>query len=192
MPLKFKYVSTRSRTVKWVMFLVVLAVMLRLLEFTVNRIPWETDPETNIFSMRLLEVNRESMVRINDVLNRAFVVYITCAAMVTCVCVLAFKLYQASKIRRSCTSGFSRSSNKGPNKAADQGLSAGDLQVVKSVVLVGVIYILSQLPFMLVSTARLVKPSFDHGKLYSLLFGIFARVSSTCNYLNTSLIFFVY
>ncbi|GFS22874.1 chemosensory receptor A [Elysia marginata] len=192
MPLKFKFVFTRSRTVKWVMCLVVLAVSLRLPVLTVNRITWITDPKTNTSSARLLEVNREFMVYINDILNRNLVIYVTFITMVTCVCVLTFKLYQASKIRRSFTSGFSQTPSQAKDKPTDQGLTAKDLQVVKSVVVVCVIFILSQLPFLLVSTTRLIEPEFDDGTRWNLLFGIFGRISRTCSYLNASLNIFVY
>ena len=77
MPLKFKFVFTRSRTIKWVIFLAVLAVSLRLPVFTIHRISWRTDPQTNVSSAYLRLVNYAYMTRINDILNRGIVINFT-------------------------------------------------------------------------------------------------------------------
>ncbi|GFR57744.1 chemosensory receptor C [Elysia marginata] len=55
MPLKFKFVFTMSRTVKWVMFIVVLAISLRLPILTVNRLAWRVNPATNKTGVYLCE-----------------------------------------------------------------------------------------------------------------------------------------
>ena len=192
MPLKFKLVFTRSRTIKWVMFLVVLAVSLRLPVLTIHRISWRRDPQTNLSSPYLKAVNTAYMSRINDVLNRGIVIYILYITMVTCVVVLSFKLYQASKIRRSCTTRPTETSDQASDKPVVQGLTSKDVQVVKSVVLVCTIFILSQLTFLTTSTARLIRPSFDEGQQLVFLFGIFIQISLTCSYLNASINIFVY
>ncbi|GFR78614.1 peptide receptor GPCR [Elysia marginata] len=191
MPLKFKLVFTKSRTIKWVLFLVALAVSLRIPVLTIHRISWRTDPKTNISSPSLKAKNRVQMSHINDILNRGVVIYITYITMVTCVCILTFKLYQASKMRRSCKATSTQSSDK-TDSPADQGLSSRDLKVVKSVVLVCTIFVLLQFPFLLVSSIRLVVPEFDNENGLELLFGIFTRVNTTCSYLNASLNIFIY
>ncbi|GFS08433.1 hypothetical protein ElyMa_003014300 [Elysia marginata] len=95
------------------------------------------------------------MSQINDILNRGVVIYITYITMVTYVSILTFKLYQASKIRRSCKATSTQSSHKTTDSPADQGFSSRDLKVVKSVVQVCTIFVLLPLPFLLVSSIRL-------------------------------------
>ncbi|GFR72695.1 chemosensory receptor A [Elysia marginata] len=192
MPLKFKFVFTKSRTIKWVMFLVILAVSLRIPVLTIHRISWKIDSATNISSPYLKYVNRESMSHVNDILNRGIIIYINYVTMVTCVCLLTFKLYQAAQIRRSCTSQLPESSVDSSAKPDDQGLSSKDLQVVKSVVLVCTIFILSQLMFLVTSTVRLMSPEFDSFADLFFLFGIFSQVNLACSYLNASINIFVY
>ncbi|GFS16367.1 chemosensory receptor A [Elysia marginata] len=193
MPLKFKSVFTKSRTMKWVMFLVVLSVSLRIPVLTINRLTWRLDPTKNTSVMFLARVNRDSMSRINDLINRGFVIYVNYITMVTCVSILTFKLYQAGKIRRSYTNQSQpQSSEKSTTKPDDQGLSSKDLQVVRSVVLVCTIFILSQLTFLVQSTARLIQPEFDSDKGLQFLFGTISQVSLTCCYLNASINIFVY
>ncbi|KAK3761617.1 hypothetical protein RRG08_052170 [Elysia crispata] len=192
MPLKFKFVFTKSRTIKWVMFLAILAVSLRLPVFTIHRISWRTDPQTNMSSPYLKGVNYAYMTRINDILNRGIVIYILYITMVTCVAVLTFKLYQASKIRRACTTVLSKTSDQAPDKPVTYGLSSKDIQVVKSVVMVCLIFTLAQLPFLFLSSSRLFRPDFGNNQRLAYLFSILSQISLTCSYVNASINIFVY
>ena len=192
MPLQFKVVFTKSRTIKWVMFLVILAVCLRIPVLSIHRISWRTNPQTNVSSPYLKAVNYINMTRINDILNRGIVIYILYITMVACVAVLTFKLHQASKIRHSCTTGLAEVSDKAPDKPVTHGLSSKDIQVVKSVVLVCTIFILSQLTFLISSTIRLFVPDFDNGRLLIFLFGLISQINLSCSFLNASLNIFVY
>ena len=192
MPLKFKLVFTKSRTIKWVFFLVVLAVLLRLPVLTIFRISWRKDPITNASTIYLASVNKASMSRINDILNRGFMIWFNYLTMVTCVIVLSYKLYQSSKIRQNCAVKGPQPSDQASDKPAAQGMSAKDLQVVKSVVLVCSIFILSQLPFVTLSASRLIKPEFDGETNFAALFGMFSQINNTCAYINASINIFVY
>ena len=192
MPLKFKLVFTKARTIKWVMFLVILAVSLRIPVLTTQRLSWRTDPQTNVSSPQIKAVNYVYMSRINDILNRGILIYVLYMTMVTCVGILTFKLYQASKIRRSYTTVQPRASDQSPGKPVSQGLNSKDIQVVKLVVLVCIIFILSQLIFLLKSTARLIRPDFDYDQKFDFLFEILGHISVTSSYLNASLNIFVY
>ena len=192
MPLKFKLVFTKSRTIKWVLFLVVLAISLRLPVLTIFRITWRTDPRTNVSALYLASVNRESMSRINDILNRGFLIWFNYVTMITCVIVLSYKLYQSSKIRQSCAVKGHQPLPQTSDKANAQGMSPKDLQVVKSVVLVCSIFIMSQLPAVLLSATRLIIPEFDRGRSLVALFGIFSHINNTCACINASINIFVY
>ncbi|GFS09407.1 chemosensory receptor A [Elysia marginata] len=192
MPLKFKHVFTKSRTLKWVMLLVLIAVSLRLPVLTINRISRRTDPETNMTSLYLKHVNNDEMSRINDILNRGSFIYVSYVTMVTCVVIIMVKLRQAAKIRQSCTENSTQSRAQTSDKPAPLGLSSKDLQVVKSVALVCTIFILLQLPFVLVSTIRLIIPEFNDNQPLKYLFGIFSRINGTCACLNASINIFVY
>ncbi|KAK3781126.1 hypothetical protein RRG08_037583 [Elysia crispata] len=112
--------------------------------------------------------------------------------MITCVIVLSYKLYQSSKIRQSCAVKGHQPSHQTSDKAAAQGMSSKDLQVVKSVVLVCSIFIMSQLPAVLLSATRLINPEFDRGRSLVALFGIFSHINNTCACINASINIFVY
>ena len=187
MPLKFKLVFTKARTVRIVLVLGVLAVSLRVPVLTIFRIAFKTDPLTNVSTPYVTAVNRQAMSRINDVMNRGVIIWINYTIMISCVGVLSFKLAQASRIRQSITADCDQVSEKAGR------LSTKDLQVIKSVVLVCSIFILSQLPFLVYSTNRFANPEFTStNKKFQDLFGFFSTLSRVCSYLNASLNIFVY
>ncbi|GFO31832.1 chemosensory receptor a [Plakobranchus ocellatus] len=192
MPLQFKSVFTKSKTVKLVIALFLLAVCLRLPIMTVNRLGWQTDPNTNISYAYVVKPNRRAMTQISDILNRNSILYINFIIMIACVSILSFKLYQASRIRKSYTSASTTQQTS--EKTDKEGLSAKDLHVVHSVVLVGSIFIMSQAPFLLFSTARLISDSFDiaTASRNRMLFFLLSQISLTCSYLNASVNIFVH
>ena len=188
MPLKFKLVFTKARTIKWVLFLVVLAVSLRIPVLMIYKVAHRTDPATNVSTVYLEAIpNTNAMLEINDIVNRGAIIYINFFTMIICICVLSFKLYEATNIRRSYTSGSA--AEKSSLKTQLQGK---DLQVIKSVVLVCIIFIFSHLPFLTVSTVRLINPSFNDGVRLAYLFVLFKQISLTFSYLNASVNIFVY
>ena len=149
MPLKFKLVFTKSRTIVWVLSLVLMALLLRVPVLTIHRIGWSTNSATNKSEPYLIQANRDKMTKVADILNRGLVVYLAYITMIIYVCVLSFKLHQAAQIRRLCTAGKSQPSDAAQEEAGNQVMSSKDLQVVKSVVVVCTIFILAQLPFVL-------------------------------------------
>ena len=192
MPLKFKLVFTKRKTILWVVFLVALVITLRLPVLTIHSIGWETNPWTNKSMPVLLTRNIRSMSRVNDILNRGILIYLAYITMIICVCVLSLKLHQAAQIRRSCTTGGSQSSGQTSDKTATKTMSTKDLQVVKSVVLVCIIFVIAQLPFVISSSIRLINPEFDSNGRLRHLFSIFSQISVTFAYLNASINIFVY
>ncbi|KAK3787270.1 hypothetical protein RRG08_055992 [Elysia crispata] len=71
-------------------------------------------------------------------------------------------------------------------------MSARDLQVIQSVTLICVIFILSQLPFQVVSTVRLFVPEFANFGTAENIYGFTSHISNTCGYLNVSVNIFVH
>ncbi|GFN80885.1 chemosensory receptor b [Plakobranchus ocellatus] len=191
-PLKFKSVFTKARTVKLVLASFVLALSLRMPIISVYRVARRKDPDTNISYLYVAKHNKESMTRINDILNRNSLLYINFVIMITCVCILSYKLYQASKKRRSYSSALAPDWKGASEKQGNQGLSSKDLHVIQSVVLVGSIFIMSQAPFLMYSTARLVIPGFDADAGLHYIFIICTTISLTCSYLNATVNIFVY
>ncbi|GFO26386.1 chemosensory receptor c [Plakobranchus ocellatus] len=193
MPLQFKSVFTKARTVRAILALFILAVCLRLPVMSMFRLAWRTDPHTNSSSVHLRRENSESIVRFNDVFNRTSMPWINFIIMVTCVVVIKIKLYQASLVRKSHTSTPASDSKQTTAEGLDeQGRSSKDLRVIQSVVLICCIFIASQLPFLVYSTVRLINPDFDVLRRLQNLFFIFTTLSRTCSYLNASVNIFVY
>ncbi|GFR69619.1 chemosensory receptor A [Elysia marginata] len=189
MPLKFKLVFTKSRTLKWLACLVVLAVTLRIPVLMVNRIAWRTHPVTNKTSPYLAIVNKDYWYKIGDILNRVFVINVTYVTMVACVLILSFKLYQSSKARHSLSVKTPQSTGQSSDTPGAPTLTSRDLQVIKSVTLICTIFVVAQLPYVVSALVRLLSPEND-GRVLLLL--MFISINGTCSYLNASVNIFVY
>ncbi|RUS68749.1 hypothetical protein EGW08_023489, partial [Elysia chlorotica] len=184
-PLHFKATFTRRRTGLGVVCLLSLAVLLHLPVLTIFRIGWSRDPLTNASVPVLVAANRQSMVKINDLVNKNILPWLSFFTMIGCVALLSFKLFQASKVRS--LPAAAKADGADTNR-----LSSKDMHVVQSVVLVCSIFILAQLPSLIVSVVRVVNPEFDFEGKLERLFGIFAHVSLTCSLLNATVNILVY
>ncbi|RUS78453.1 hypothetical protein EGW08_013776 [Elysia chlorotica] len=130
MPLKFKLVFTKSRTIKWILFLVVLAVALRIPVLMIFKVSFRTDPVTNVSVAYLAAIPTfKTMLQINDTINRGGVIYVNYIIMVACIFILSSKLFKASKIRQSVTAQVPQCSGSTGEKESKQSqYQAKDLQ----------------------------------------------------------------
>ncbi|GFO30895.1 chemosensory receptor c [Plakobranchus ocellatus] len=195
MPLHFKSVFTRSRTVKIVVALLFVSISLHVPVMTVFKIDVRYEPFKNSTSVYSGVTNHLSaMVKINDYLNRICIPWISFIVMIVCAIVLSIKLFQSSRLRSS----NKPTSKPGPDLALHENttnegkLSDKDIRVVQSVLLVCIIFICSQLVFVITSIVRLINPEFDQERRLKNLFLIATRVSSTFTVLNSSVNIFVY
>ncbi|GFO13018.1 chemosensory receptor a [Plakobranchus ocellatus] len=196
MPLQFKSVFTKARTVKLVIALFIVAVLLRVPVLTLFDIALRQNPLSNNTEPYLVYSNLETRVKINDLLNRQTLPYINFIIMIACVIILTIKLHEATRIRRS-HAAHSHTENptwhpKDLKQPDAQRMSAKDIQVVQSVVLVCSIFVISQLPFSLFSTVRLIEPEFNDKGYYHYMFTACTAFSYTCYFLNASVNIFVY
>ncbi|GFO30434.1 chemosensory receptor c [Plakobranchus ocellatus] len=180
MPLQFKSVFTKARTVKAVLFLFVIAVSLRLPIIVVQSYLARLDPIQ-------LTVNR-----FNDILNRSILPWLTFIIMIACVCIMRVKLYQASAVRSSHTSAAATDSKQEADGLDTHAKSSKEFRVVQLVFLICCIFILSQLLFLVYSTVRIFVPDFDlYKRLHNLLL-VCAHIGRTFSFLNASVNIFVY
>ncbi|GFN96882.1 chemosensory receptor a [Plakobranchus ocellatus] len=112
--------------------------------------------------------------------------------MIVCVAVIKFKLFQAFRVRKPQAARSARDSRRAAEGLDNTGRSSKDFRVIQSVALICCIFIVSQLPFLVYSTVRLINPEFDIFRRLQNLFFIFTTLSRTCSYLNASMNIFVY
>ena len=214
-PLRFKSMFTKSRTLTILCLLFLLAIILRSPVLTVFSLSWAVNPQTNSTyrSIKFADNTRE-IYQANDILNRNIISWLAYITVTTCVVILTYKLRSASRFRQSLTSQASKNGQSEKGKTGGQvseflgspladksasdkvkpsdKMSARDLQVIKSVTLICVIFILSQLPFQMVSTVRLFVPEFDNFRKAQNIYGFATHMSITCGYLNASVNIFVH
>ena len=150
-----------------------------------------------------------NIYKASDILNMNIIPWIAYLIMVSCVVVLVSHLQAASKFRRSLQSGSNGSSEnsnpdlqndrsevinnpRGKNKKPSDKMSPKDLQVIKSVTLICVIFIVSQLPYQVTSTVRLIDPEYSELDKKRLAFGFGNNIGRTFGLLNPSVNIFVH
>ena len=206
-PLRFKSMFTISRTVIILVVLFLVALTLRAPVLTIFSFTWAVNPMTNATHMSLgFAGNFREIYKANDIMNRNFVSWVAYITTTACVIILVSKLQAASRFRHSLqiatnitstqrdTNTFNLQTDQTNNdinsiakiKKAPNSLSAKDLQVIKSVTLICVIFILSQLPFQIISTIRLLDPEFANLRKKKLVYGFASYISNTFGYLNAS------
>ena len=202
-PLRFKSMFTISRTVTILGVLFLVAVTLRAPVLTVFRLSWAVNPVTNstFRSIQFVDNFRE-IYKANDIINMNTISWVAYIIAIGCVTVLISNLQAASRFRRSLYTASNKSSeNYIPDRQNDKAakndkpsskMSVKELQVVKSVTLICVIFIVSQLPYQIVSTTRLLDPEFAVGKRKMWIFGFASHISSTFGFLNASINIFVH
>ena len=210
-PLRFKSMFTTSRTVIILVILFLLALIFRAPVLTVFRPTWVVNLLTNSSyrSLRFAD-NFKEIYKANDIFNRNIISWVCYITATTCVFILVSKLRAASRFRQSLlaatyteskewdNSTHQMNKNKGVNNPAikheknSDSLSTKDLQVIRSVTMVCVIYILSQLPFQINSTIRLFDPEFATSRKKQYAFGFASHISNTFGYLNASVNIFLY
>ncbi|GFO09377.1 chemosensory receptor a [Plakobranchus ocellatus] len=194
MPLHFKSVFTKARTMKALLGVFILVVSLRVPIMSTFRLVWIKDSLTNSSTLSVKGQDVESITRFNDIVGRTSLPWVNFIIMIICVCVIRLKLYQASMALKyhTATSVPASASKQAPEAQDHQGRSAKDLRVIQCVVLICCIFIVSQLPFLTYATYRLIDQEFDtDGRLRFLLF-TFGAISRATSYLNASVNIFVY
>ncbi|GFR91936.1 chemosensory receptor C [Elysia marginata] len=214
-PLKFKSMFTASRTLSILGVLFCVAMLRSIPSMLSYRLRWSVNPNTNSTYLAFRYADDVSgLVKANDILNKNVLAWLTYITVVTCVILLASKLQAASRFRRTlATTGSSENAKTGgrisefsvPSKPSSHlesseandekwsgKMSAKDVQVIQSVTLICVIFILSVLPQQVLSFVRLFRSDFyDYNK-----FMYFNEFVGSCillfNLLNASVNIFVY
>ncbi|GFR72059.1 chemosensory receptor C [Elysia marginata] len=142
MPLRFKSVFTKKRTIIAVGVLFCINVLIHIPVLTIFRLGLKIDPLTNKSYVGVvreggsLETYKQ---RLNDTINKNTLQVISFIVLVACAALLSFKLFQTSKIRSksAAVSDTSEKSGKSPSQsqAASHKLSPKDVRVVQSVIL---------------------------------------------------------
>ncbi|RUS76960.1 hypothetical protein EGW08_015280 [Elysia chlorotica] len=207
-PLRFKSMFTISRTVKVLVLLFLLALGLRAPVLTVFRLTWELNPITNsTYRSIRFSANYKEIYKANHIFNMNIVSWTTYVIAVGCVIVLTSNLKAASRFRQSSQNASSdssennqsetatvnkqRSTNSVKKKPANK-MSVRDLQVIKSVTLLCVVFIVSQLPPQIRCTIRLIDPEFSEFGRKRFALGFSAQVSRTFGFLNASVNIFIH
>ncbi|GFS06832.1 chemosensory receptor A [Elysia marginata] len=207
-PLKFKSMFTKSRTVTTLVVLFFVAMVLISPLLMIIDISWVVDPTTNA-TYRSLKYsgNFQTIYKVSDIFNRNILAWLTYATMIACVVILSSKLLAASRFRQSLAnhglSGKVKTAQRvsRPSKSRDPSTqsesaestekepgrtSTKELQVIKSVTVICVIFIFSQLPTQAITSLRLFDSEFYDFRKYYYFYVVGNYVINTLCCFNAS------
>ena len=221
-PLLFKSMLTKSRTLTTLALLFLVTLALRFPVLLVIRFIWTLNPQTNsTFLSTTHASNFKEIYKANDIINRNTISWLAYLTVVACLVILVSKLQAASRFRRSLASVQNANDVTAPvekmtdrkqgnlrpstlpaasmnNKLSSKSnswlgtMSARDLQVIQSVTMICAIFIISQVPFQVISTVRLLNPEFNEQGKEILVYGFASTISIAFTYLNASVNIFVH
>ena len=196
MPLRFKLVFTLKRTVFSIIVLFCVDILLHIPVLSIYKLKWKTDQLRNTTFLTVVGESRDVYYYkrgLNDIINKNTLQVISFIILVLCTILLSYKLYESSKVRSKPASVTGSSKEKdGSNQKKPHELSAKDVRVVQSVILVSSIYIMAQLPSLIYTALRNIHPEFCGGCRYHYLVGISFKTTYVVYLLNASVNILVY
>ena len=196
MPLRFKLVFTLKRTVFSIIVLFCIDILLHIPVLSMYKLKWKTDHVRNMTFLTVVGESRDVYYYkrgLNDIINKNTLQVISFIILVTCTILLRYKLYESSKVRSKPASVTRSGEGKySSNQKKPHELSAKDIRVVQSVILVCSIYIMAQLPSLIYTAMRNIHPEFCGGCRYSNLVVMSFKTTYVLYLLNASVNILVY
>ncbi|KAK3787625.1 hypothetical protein RRG08_034327 [Elysia crispata] len=137
MPLKFKSVFTRKRTVISVIVLFCIDVLFHIPVLSIFTLKWKTDAQRNTTYLSVSfvgdRIDAAYKQTLNDIINKNTLQAVSITMIITCAALLSFKLYESSKVR---SKPVQDPGSGEANPKTSHHLSPKDVRVVQSAILV--------------------------------------------------------
>ncbi|CAL1531685.1 unnamed protein product, partial [Lymnaea stagnalis] len=214
-PLTFRNTFTKKVTIYVVGTVFCLSLATRMPLLVCQGFQSVFDSKANMTKLVLsFTALRPAALAVSDIVNRNIITWGAIIVVLISLFVLKLKLVSAAKFRLGAHNSNVTSELKSRNKSnalkflhkrdkkAEVSLSSSvesnsflvgkDLQVLKVVILVSVIFIFCAVPPAVSGVIRQLVPDFNIGGRYGTVFQVITTVFDCCSYLNASLNVFVY
>ncbi|CAL1530311.1 unnamed protein product [Lymnaea stagnalis] len=189
MPLHFRSVFTNKRTAQALTCISGAVVVTYLPVFATQGLQVVNSNATSRKLVLWLSPRRPTVQGVNDVINKIILRSAAQIIVAVCLVVLAVHLMAASKFRRNLRSSRQDGAKQRESPAS---ISRPDLQVIKSVTLVSVMFVLSNCPRLMFTYARRIEPEFNVLRAYENLYYVLSQVCNLAECMNASLTICVY
>ncbi|KAK3737089.1 hypothetical protein RRG08_016395 [Elysia crispata] len=179
MPLRVKQVLTARRQLLAIVFFSVNVDSFLIYIFAPSVLIRITDPITNITSVVYLGAHYDTL----NIFTNIFL-YITFVIVIVCLVILIISLNQSSKFRDQ-----SASASGAPEKRKEK---SREVRVVQTVILVAAMFIIFNLPTIILSIIRQVNPGFSVRGNLKNLYNFFLIIMETALLLNVVVNIFIY
>ena len=220
LPFKVKDMFTSRRALITFLVFFICVFFLRLPMFIKKRFVRIIDRFTNSSKVIVTEFDDGGLAdTINDIVSRNIQPWSCFIIVIACLIVMVTKLRASAKFRSTSSANGSGNVEDGPlssskagnesdaemestankdEKSRSQVMSSREVKVLRSVILVAVIFVVCQVPFMAYSLTRRLQSEFDdtagYGKIsrYINLFSVASSISKLCAFVNSTVNILVY
>ena len=220
LPFKVKDMFTARRALITFLVFFICVFFLRLPMYMINRFARKIDRFTNSSKVAVVEIDDGGVAyTINDIVCRNIQPWSCFIITITCLVVMVTKLRASARFRDSLSakdSGIAKDKSLSATNAEDENdaeikstatkdekskiqvMSNREIKILRAVILVAVIYVVFQAPFMVYSLGRRIQSEFDENigisniPKYINLFGFASNFSVLCAFMNSTVNIFVY
>ncbi|KAH9514980.1 hypothetical protein Btru_021567 [Bulinus truncatus] len=186
-PLHFKNVFTRSRSVFTLVFIYGLAFtyycpIFASMACDVRPLNSSKTGSAQLFIV-LSPLSRE-LIKMFRLVNKTVLPFATQTVVIVCLAILTVHLKNASRFRMTLKSG------KG--KSLSDSSDVKGLRAIQSVTLVSAIFVASNMPDICINIATMLVPEFNDRKFYNNLYWVVEECSNVCPIINSAVLILVY
>ena len=220
LPFKVKDMFTARRALITFVAFFICVFFLRLPMFMIKRFVRKTDRLTNSSKVVVVEIDDGGVAHtINDIVCRNIQPWSCFIITITCLVVMVTKLRASARFRDSLSakdSGNAKDRSLSTTNAEDENdaeikstatkdekskvqvMSTREIKILRAVILVAVIFVVCQIPFMVYSLGRRIQSEFDDDNgvskipMYYYLFAFASNFSLFCAFVNSTVNIFVY
>ena len=186
-PLKVKYLLTARRQLAIILTLSGITTITLVYVFAGSYTIYVYNPITNSSIVYNTGIRWSAMNGLNMALFfGSFVI------VITCVIILSISLSRASQFRSSLTTGASTKGDKKNPVDGKSKESQRDARIVRTVVLISVVFILCNIPTMVFYAVKLLIKGYAPSGIYKNSNGFLLMVAQACSLLNVIMNIFIY
>ncbi|XP_055891861.1 uncharacterized protein LOC129927335 [Biomphalaria glabrata] len=190
-PLTFKNIFTVKRTI-WILILIVFGLLAFYLPLMSTMSITQTVVSGTNKTVYIFSYAPKSITSTFDMTLQNILPTLTLAVVMLCLMVLVVKLRQASTLRKSMTA-TEEDEEVGKGKSKDgSAFNAREIKVIQAVSAVSLMFVVCNLPPILVTYATFIEPEFNDYRYYGNLYSVVGSARITLQIICATVNIFVY
>ncbi|KAK6963451.1 hypothetical protein BgiMline_030598 [Biomphalaria glabrata] len=190
-PLRFKNVFTRTRSIAVVASTYVVALVYYcpiFVSMALDLQPFRSTKSNSVKLYLVLSPFSRELLRLFRLVNKTIIPFATQSIVILCLVLLTTHLRRSSKFRQSMKAPKSSNAKGGNTDVAD----VKGLRAIQSVTLMSAIFVASNLPDICINIATMLVPEFNDRKFLNNLYWVVEESSNIFPIINSSVLILIY